>query len=361
MISMNTHHAKLSDRGLDLIIQAAQRGWSPKDLLHVVGSFCYPLLYRAAGQVPAQISSTVLRREWLSLTPPDSMTISTDELTRLIEATTLLPLLRDVDVLAPDRNSSQPAHGGKEDKIRTKISRLLRKAESTPYEEEASALIAKAQSLQQRHRLDGVLNASPSPVASTRVHISAPYINHKTTLLSVIADRNGCTVLKLHPKGIITVFGAKEDVHHVTDLFASLLRQCEWHMHHGEHAKSARQLGNVAAFRRSFILSYATRIGQLLEEANTTLEPQCADETETAVPNPRAGDDAVVFAQQSLSAVEERRRSAEAVVDQLFPNARTISLAMGSRAGMSAGASAADKSHLGGDSSGLAGQAQLTR
>ena len=55
---MNTNHATLSERGLDLIIQAAQRGWSPKDLLHVVGDFCHPLIYRAAGQVPAQISST---------------------------------------------------------------------------------------------------------------------------------------------------------------------------------------------------------------------------------------------------------------------------------------------------------------
>ncbi|MTD90893.1 DUF2786 domain-containing protein [Corynebacterium hiratae] len=358
---MNANHATLSERGLDLIIRAAQRGWSPKDLLHVVGNFCHPLIYRAAGQVPAQISSTALRKEWLSLTPPASMTMSTDELTRLIEATMLLPLLRDVDVLVPERNSSQSAHGSKEDKIRTKISHLLRKAESTPYEEEASALIAKAQSLRQRHRIDGALDASPSSVVSTRLHISAPYIKHKTTLLSVIADRNGCTVLQLHPKGIITVFGAKEDVHHVTDLFASLLRQCEWHMHHGEHAKSARRIGNVAAFRRSFILSFATRIGQLLDEANTTLGPQSTDATASTARNPGTRHDAVVLAHQSLSTVEDRRRSAEAVVDQLFPNARTISLAMGSRAGVSAGASAAERSHLSGDSSGLAGRAQLTR
>lgn len=358
---MNTHHAVLSERGLELISQAARQGWSPKDLLHVVGTFCHPLIYRAAAHVPAQISSTALRKEWLSVSPPSSMTMSTDDLTRCIEAITFLPPLRDVDVLAAQRTNSRASHDSKEDRIRAKISHLLRKAESTPYEEEASALIAKAQSLQQRHRLDGALTNISDTVVSTRIHISAPYINHKTTLLSVIADRNGCTALRLHPKGIITVIGAEEDVYHVADLFASPLRQCEWHMHHGEHAESARQLGNVASFRRSFILSYATRIGELLEEANTKLGSHVAEETSSASNGSSTRQSGIALAQQSLSAVEERRRKAEAVTDRCFPHARTMSLAVSSHAGVSAGASAAEKSHLGGDSSGLNGRRQLTR
>lgn len=357
---MNAQHATLSQRGIELISQAAQQGWSPKDLLHVLGSFCHPLIYRAAPHVPAQISSTALRKEWLSSTPPASMTMPTDDLMRLIEAITFLPPLRDVEVLAAQRTDSRASRDSKEDRIRAKISHLLRKAESTPYEEEASALIAKAQSLQQRHRLEGTLTNSTDTVVSTRIHISAPYINHKTTLLSVIADRNGCTALRLHPKGIVTVIGAEEDVHHVTDLFASLLRQCEWHMHHGEHAESARQLGNVASFRRSFILSYATRIGELLEEANSKLVSHDVEGTASAPSGLSTRQDEITLAQQSLSAVEERRRNAEAVTDRIYPNARTVSLAVRSHAGVSAGASAAEKSHLGGDSLGLNGRRQLT-
>ncbi|WP_246821751.1 hypothetical protein [Corynebacterium sp. HMSC062A03] len=48
------------------------------------------------------------------------------------------------------------------------------------------------------------------------------------------------------------------------------------------------------------------------------------------------------------------------MTDRIYPNARTVSLAVRSHAGVSAGASAAEKSHLGGDSSGLNGRRQLT-
>lgn len=357
---MNNHHGTLSARGLELICQAAGHGWSPKDLLHVLGSFCHPLIYRAAAHIPAQISSTVLRKEWLSVSPPNSMAMSTDDLIRLIDATSALPPLRDVDVLAAEKTSSRASQDSKENRIRNKITQLLRKAESTPYEEEASALIAKAQSLQQRHRLDEALAESPDTVMSTRIHISAPYINHKTTLLSVIADRNGCTVLKLHPKGIITVFGAEADIDHVSDLFASLLRQCEWHMTHGEAADNARLLGNVASFRRSFILAYATRIGELLEEANASMAPHDEKQANSAAGSNVKRKNDVALAQRYLSAVEVRRHKAEALADHLFPDSRTISLAMRNHAGMSAGATAAENSHLGGDSSGLGGRRQLT-
>ncbi|WP_246821750.1 DUF2786 domain-containing protein [Corynebacterium sp. HMSC062A03] len=199
---MNAQHATLSQRGIELISQAAQQGWSPKDLLHVLGSFCHPLIYRAAPHVPAQISSTALRKEWLSITPPASMTMSTDDLMRLIEAITFLPPLRDVEVLAAQRTDSRASRDSKEDRIRAKISHLLRKAESTPYEEEASALIAKAQSLQQRHRLEETLTSSSDTVVSTRIHISAPYINHKTLCSASLrigtdAPPSGCI-----PKGL---------------------------------------------------------------------------------------------------------------------------------------------------------------
>ena len=69
---MNSYHSALSDRAIELVISAAQRGWSPKDLLHVLGSYCYPIIYRAAGRIPAHITSTVLRKEWLTLEPPTS-------------------------------------------------------------------------------------------------------------------------------------------------------------------------------------------------------------------------------------------------------------------------------------------------
>ena len=357
---MNSYHSALSDRAIELVISAAQRGWSPKDLLHVLGSYCYPIIYRAAGRIPAHITSTVLRKEWLTLEPPTSMSMSTQEVETLVEEVTRLPWLRDVDGLAK-KTTSRPSRNSKEEKIRAKIINLLKKAESTPYEQEASALIAKAQSLQQQHRLNGLCGDSPLKFTSKRIHISAPYINHQATLLSVIADRNGCSALQLHPKGIITIFGAEDDLDHVIDLFMSLQRQCDWHMRHGEHAEIAQQLGNLASYRRSFILSYASRIGELLDEANQSFAAQNSVDTSAGRAAEEDEQATLALTRRTLNALDQRRLDAEAIRDRYFPHARTISLAVGSRAGMSAGASAAEKSHLNGDSAGVKGRRQLTR
>ena len=357
---MNTYHSALSDRGIDLTITAAQQGWSPSDLLHVLGTYCYPIIYRAAGRVPAHITSTVLRKEWITLEPPTSMSMTATELEHFLEDIVRLPWLKDSDVLSAE-TSTHPQRETKEAKVRTKIINLLKKAESTPYEEEASALIAKAQSLQQQHRVKEVDSKEETEFVSRRVHISAPYINHKSTLLSVIADRNGCSAVQIHPKGIITIFGTEDDLQHVIDLFRSLQRQCDWHMRHGEHAEHAQKLGNLASYRRSFILSYASRIGELLDEANKTFAPQesggSGSKSSTHVDDPHA----LALTRRALNALDQRRLDAEAARDRCFPDARTISLSMGSHAGMSAGASAAEKSHLNGDSSGLHGRRQLTR
>ena len=70
---MNSYHEALSQRSIEVVIRTAQRGWSPRDLLHVLGTYCHPIIYRAAGQVPAHVTSTVLRKDWLTLEPPTSM------------------------------------------------------------------------------------------------------------------------------------------------------------------------------------------------------------------------------------------------------------------------------------------------
>lgn len=73
-----------------------------------------------------------------------------------------------------------------------------------------------------------------------------------------------------------------------------------------------------------------------------------------------ADEHSLMLMEKNLSVLDQRRRDAEAVRDLFFPNARTMSLSMGSRVGMSAGTTAADKSHLGGDSAGVNGRRQLT-
>ena len=65
-------HRALHNEALINAVWAAEKGWAPADILHVLGPKVHPLLYRAAPRVPARISSPVLRKQWLQLAPPRS-------------------------------------------------------------------------------------------------------------------------------------------------------------------------------------------------------------------------------------------------------------------------------------------------
>ncbi|MDO5031323.1 DUF2786 domain-containing protein [Corynebacterium sp.] len=358
-------HPELEEATIAAIASAAHRGWAPEDILHIVGNSCHPILYRAALRVPAQVSSPPLRRQWLSFAPPHSWSMSRTELTHAFEQIRQLPSMPDAEVLCGDRPASTaaatPGERSAEERIRHKIATLLRKAESTQFEDEASALIAKAQSLQHRYRIEELGNhggAEPTRMVARRVHISAPYIKHQARLCGIIAYYNGCTSLLLHSKGIVAVFGSPSDTAHVLDLFESLNRQCHWYMHNSQHNEHPEVFGSVAAFRRSFILAYAARIGELLHEATQASAQEAAAGHDGSADSERA---ALALATRSLAALDERQEQATATRDRLFPHLGTMSLSANSWAGIDAGTEAAEKSHLSGDSAGLRGRAQLPR
>lgn len=146
-------HRALHNEALINAVWAAEKGWAPADILHVLGPKVHPLLYRAAPRVPARISSPVLRKQWLQLAPPrsGSLILPEETLRKLSLELLRLPKLRDTELLVAAAKDRQADIDPKQAKIREKINNLLRKAESTPFENEADALIAKAQSLQQRY------------------------------------------------------------------------------------------------------------------------------------------------------------------------------------------------------------------
>lgn len=224
------------------------------------------------------------------------------------------------------RVRSQPTHGER-DKMLTKIRALLAKAEATNYVAEAEALTAKAQDLMTRHSIDQALLAAdderPVDVVSLRVHIEAPYAAEKMRLLSQVAHSNRCKAIWLDQVSIGTLVGTPIDVDQVELLFTSLLIQATRAMAEA----GARQAGSYdrsASFRRSFVVSYAVRIGERLTEATTTA--------------------AADYGKQLVPVLQRQAEAVETEFDRLFPD--TVPIRGNSRysmQGWEAGRAAADR------------------
>src|SRR5699024_2428985 len=142
------------------IITVAQRGWMSLGLQHVFGSAVASVLEKAAPQITARIGIGKIRNAWLSYRSSDyDWTLATPLKPRTINAWMdklyRLPVLRDAKVVT----SAEPQFSDpKQKKMHDKIQGLLAKAESTQFEDEADALIAKAQNLRQQYRIDQVLD-----------------------------------------------------------------------------------------------------------------------------------------------------------------------------------------------------------
>lgn len=214
----------------------------------------------------------------------------------LLLALTSVPPL---DVLIPPPGASSadacgiPGGWGEvDDPMLRKVRGLLAKAESTEFEEEASALTAKAQELMTRHAIDAALltRRDDSDVPRvTRVPIDAPYADAKSVLLSVVAQANRSRAVFLSGLDMSTVLGHADDLRAVELVFTSLLVQAQNAL---SRAAKASELGRKArsqSFRSSFFLSFAHRIEERLTSVNDDLVAGSGD----ALPVLRAREDAV--------------------------------------------------------------------
>src|SRR5699024_7327933 len=114
------------------------------------------------------------------------------------------------------------------------------------------------------------LETSAEEVVAVRVRIAAPWVKHQMSLLSSVACANGGTAVLLSDLGMCTVMATRDDAEHIVDLFSSLNRQRAWFMTNSEGAKLAAEEGQTASYRRSFMLAYASKIRELLHDANVT-------------------------------------------------------------------------------------------
>lgn len=229
-----------------------------------------------------------------------------------------------------------------DDRLLQRVRQLLAKAESTPYEAEADTFTAAAQSLMARHSIDQAMLSATTPTGaeqpiSRRIGIERPYESPKVALLTAVAAANRSRTVWSQHLGAVTVVGFAADIEATEALFTSLLVQATRSMT-GYGSRTTRQgASRTRAFRQSFLLAYAARIGQRLQEA-TDAEVDRAQEETRASGGPST---------DLVRIIEARDARVDEAVDAIFPDLTHRSLGkVSDLQGWSAGTAAADRATL---------------
>lgn len=224
-------------------------------------------------------------------------------------------------------------HSAVDPKILGRVRALLAKAESTQFPEEAEALSAKAQELMTRHAFERALldaqTHAPQAAASRRIWLDAPYVAAKAQLVDAVARANRSRAVVYETLGFVAVLGDELDLDITELLSTSLLVQATRALVATD--RDSGRTGQVRSYRQSFLLAYATRIGQRLTRASA----------------PAEADEAL------LPVLADRTKAVDALFDEMFPRTVSKSYAVRSAEGWGAGTSAADRADLGLDRTSL--------
>lgn len=217
-------------------------------------------------------------------------------------------------------------------KVLAKVRGLLAKAESTEFPEEAEALSAKAQELMTRHAFErALLDADehvPQTASSRRVWLDTPYVGAKAQLVAAVAAANRSRGVVYEKIGFIALIGADLDLEITELLSTSLLLQATRAMVAAGTSTANGIEARSRTYRQSFLLAYATRIGQRLRAA--------AQESDDL-----ASDDRL------LPVLADREHAVEQLFEKLYPTTVKKSYTVGSAAGWEAGTAAADLADIG--------------
>jgi hypothetical protein len=244
---------------------------------------------------------------------------------------TLLPLPGTARVAAADGAvragaagaAGAGSAGAADERMLSKIRALLAKAESTEFATEAEALSSRAQELMAKYSIDRALLAAESgskdAPAGRRIAVDNPYEDPKTSLLQAVATANRCRIVWMKDVGLATVIGFPADLDAVELLFTSLLVQANTAMLRAGSRQDANGRSRTRAFRQSFLVSYAVRIGERLSEAADHATQQAVAEQESATrqhAQPSAGARGAGTALVPFLAA--RRRAVDDAVDDMF-------------------------------------------
>lgn len=228
-------------------------GWGPADL--------HELVRRRDPRLLATLAE-VLRDETVRIDSTDDLAAGL----RLAALFAMAPLL-DADAVSARRAAGG---SGVEHPKLAQVRLLLAKAESTEYDEEAEALIGKAQELIARYALDRLLDEASAghergPTAAVRrVWLDAPYVRAKAALVDEVARANRCRTALAEQHGFSLVVGSGRDLDAVELLATSLLVQANAAMQRHAHSRNGPGTSRSRSFRQSFLLAYAARIGERL-------------------------------------------------------------------------------------------------
>jgi Protein of unknown function (DUF2786) len=214
-------------------------------------------------------------------TPQDTVTTAL-ELLLLLGHLTVLPQLCPLPgTVRPGAAAAGEEHTA-DKRMLGKIRALLVKAESTEFAEEAEALSSRAQELMAKYSIDHALLAAEAgrkdEPASRRLPVDNPYEGPKVQLLQEVAQANRCRSVWYKSLGMSAVIGFPADLDAVELLFTSLLVQANTAMVRAGGKRDQYGHSRTRAFRQSFLMSYAVRIGERLAGAAGDAERQVAAE-----------------------------------------------------------------------------------
>lgn len=215
-----------------------------------------------------------------------------------------------------------------DDKVYARVRALLAKAEATEFVEEAEALSAKAQELMSRHSLQEAVadyGRGHAPIAvARRIWIDNPYAAPKAVLVQVVSQANRCRAVWTEGLGFVTVVGSETDLRLIELLMTSLLVQANRAMIGlGRQSRPGEQT-RTRAFRQSFLIAYARRIGERLESASASVTAEVKRD------------------ERLLPVLAATSRVADELTEQMFPSTVARSVSASSGAGWGAGRAAAD-------------------
>jgi hypothetical protein len=233
-------------------------------------------------------------------------------------------------------NVAIPA-GDLDERLLDRVRALLAKAESTDFPDEAEAFTAKAQELMTRHRIDHALLAATKrtrdrPI-SRRVAVDNPYEASKSLLLQVVAEANSCRAVWMKRFGLVAVVGFAGDLDATEILFTSLLVQATRAMTAAGRRTDEYGRNTTRSFRQSFLISYASRIGERLSVASDDVEKEAAASESGGA---------------RLPVLAARADAVRDAVDEQFPAMTSVATTVNNREGWASGRAAADRAVLNG-------------
>lgn len=343
----------------DAVVASWRRGWLPADLVGVVcrerdDPRVTSLLLDVVAADMAKYPAATVHRRWAAQVGeleakvwwrPDRphlvqwaerAGVGTEAvLLTMLALMTLLLQLPPLPRILPLPGEATRATGtatGIDQKILGRVRGLLAKAESTEYPEEAEALSAKAQELMRRHALERALLESEEQTvqtaSSTRLWLEAPYAGAKALLVSAIARANRCKSVHYKELGFVALVGTDLDLEITELLVTSLLVQATRAMvAEGSHS-TLLGTSRTRSFRQSFLVSYATRIGERLAETGKSARDDIAAD-------PRL-----------LPVLADRSKVVEDTFNEMFKHTVSRRVSVSNGAGWHAGRQAADRADL---------------